>query len=348
MDNIYYQNGIEYKDGNASTWKEARLFTDSHFSSANYYTIGSRAGPKRGRCVILNYEQFLNPVQNRKGTEYDVSALRKTFESLNFDIIIHHDMTKRGTEFILDNACQGDTHDSGVRLQVDSTHSHGFQEHGSLIPKPDNPQSQPITADQFAFYCSYRSFYSYRDPEKGSWFISELTSTFDTHSHQEDLISMTTMVQKKVAEKEAARVTTRGQTGIKQMPLYFSTLLKKLIGNNVLHNALCQAISDAFDAKLFGSVEASLKDPLNMSWIIAIDAYFAKWLLISPFYQANVLYTMFRKARSLSKSAHRKIDPWRKKVDVAVNTRKVLAGDDHTSVALKAFCSTVDHRNNIV
>lgn len=289
MDNIYYQNGIEYKDGNASTWKEARLFTDSHFSSANYYTIGSRAGPKRGRCVILNYEQFLNPVQNRKGTEYDVSALRKTFESLNFDIIIHHDMTKRGTEFILDNesqfdhtqyhcfvmcvlshgeadkflcidnegikydqvfakfdgehcpsligkpklfffqACQGDTHDSGVRLHVDSTHSHGFQEHGSLIPKPDNPQSQPITADQFAFYCSYRSFYSYRDPEKGSWFISELTSTFDTHSHQEDLISMTTMVQKKVAEKEAARVTTRGQTGIKQMPLYFSTLLKKLM-----------------------------------------------------------------------------------------------------------------------
>lgn len=55
-------------------------------------------------------------------------------------------------------ACQGEKHDSGVRLTVDSAEPHCFQaQSSSLIDKPDNPLSHPITADQFAFYSCYPS-----------------------------------------------------------------------------------------------------------------------------------------------------------------------------------------------
>lgn len=95
MDN----NTIYKHEHNISKWFQST----PDYSSSKYYSLGSRFGPKRGRCVILNYEYFLNPDKTRKGTEFDVSALKKTFEFLNFEIKIHHDMTKRGTEFILDN-----------------------------------------------------------------------------------------------------------------------------------------------------------------------------------------------------------------------------------------------------
>lgn len=81
-------------DGTVSQKEKAKL--------SSYY-LGSLKGPKRGRCVILNYEQFLNPQKRRTGTEFDVKALKKTFESLNFQVIIHHDMTHLGTESIIEN-----------------------------------------------------------------------------------------------------------------------------------------------------------------------------------------------------------------------------------------------------
>lgn len=74
-------------------------------------------------------------------------------------------------------------------------------------------------------------YYSIRNPQQGSWFIESLTEVLDRYSHVEDLISMATLVQGKVSDKEAAMLTEgQDQTQrIKQMPSYNSTLLKKVL-----------------------------------------------------------------------------------------------------------------------
>ena len=44
--------------------------------------------PKRGRCIILNYEKFDSPdLKERKGTDKDANDLLKTFTALNFDVV---------------------------------------------------------------------------------------------------------------------------------------------------------------------------------------------------------------------------------------------------------------------
>ena len=69
-----------------------------------YYPMGNKNDvKKRGRCIILNYEKFIDRSKTRNGTEHDVLALKNTFEALNFEVIIHRDMTRKGTLNILDN-----------------------------------------------------------------------------------------------------------------------------------------------------------------------------------------------------------------------------------------------------
>ena len=69
----------------------------------DYYDLGSHHDPlrKRGRVVILNYQNFVDTTKTRDGTEHDVRALRQTFERFNFDVFVHHDMTLKGTDDIL-------------------------------------------------------------------------------------------------------------------------------------------------------------------------------------------------------------------------------------------------------
>ena len=59
--------------------------------------------PKRGRCIILNYEKFDDQrLRERKGSENDARELQKTFTALNFDVVPYLNQNKSETMKIFD------------------------------------------------------------------------------------------------------------------------------------------------------------------------------------------------------------------------------------------------------
>lgn len=71
-------------------------------------------------------------------------------------------------------------------------------------------------------------YYSMRDTKIGSWFIQDLTNVLKNFAHREDLFSIIRRVQRKVSEREASQISEDGETSIKQMPRFESTLVKNL------------------------------------------------------------------------------------------------------------------------
>lgn len=66
-----------------------------------YYPMASSP---RGRCLILNYDNF-NILQNnapRKGSTVDVHELKNTFSELRFDVVVHHNLSMKGTKDLLE------------------------------------------------------------------------------------------------------------------------------------------------------------------------------------------------------------------------------------------------------
>ncbi|RWS10270.1 caspase-like protein, partial [Dinothrombium tinctorium] len=85
-------------------------------------------------------------------------------------------------------ACQGDKLDSGVKLVkyadvADSSAYHKI----------------PTWADFLIVHSTVPGYYAWRNTSCGSWFIQALTSTLREYSHQMDLLSMLTVVNRKVA-----------------------------------------------------------------------------------------------------------------------------------------------------
>ncbi len=50
--------------------------------------------PRRGKCIILNHEDFSVPYEYKKrvGTNVDCQSLEQTFSNLGFDLEIHKDL----------------------------------------------------------------------------------------------------------------------------------------------------------------------------------------------------------------------------------------------------------------
>jgi hypothetical protein len=53
-----------------------------------FYKMGPSSGPvRRGRCVVLNYQEYTNKKKNRAGSEHDVERIKHLFGGeLNFDV----------------------------------------------------------------------------------------------------------------------------------------------------------------------------------------------------------------------------------------------------------------------
>lgn len=52
------------------------------------------AYPRYGKsmCIVFNQEYFDNDNKRRYGSQYDVKAIRKTFDYLGFDVTIYQDL----------------------------------------------------------------------------------------------------------------------------------------------------------------------------------------------------------------------------------------------------------------
>ncbi|XP_071806101.1 caspase-3-like [Asterias amurensis] len=84
----------------------------------------------------------------------------------------------------------------------------------------------PSQSDMLLAFATVPGFVSWRNSERGSWFVQALSEVFLQHAHNEDLLSMMTMVNNKVAK---AFESSSGQN--KQIPAPVTMLRKKLFFN---------------------------------------------------------------------------------------------------------------------
>lgn len=114
-------------------------------------------------------------------------------------------------------ACQGNRLDRGVLVR-------------GLDALDSNPQyfKIPTYADFMIAYSTLPGFYSFRNTEKGSWFISSLVQILSNYHLEFDLLSMMTMVCHRVSYYYSSNTTTQAQSGMKQVPCITSMLTRRV------------------------------------------------------------------------------------------------------------------------
>ncbi|KAI2795889.1 Caspase-7 [Blomia tropicalis] len=111
-------------------------------------------------------------------------------------------------------ACQGEMFDSGTLV------------HDSITPNPGYFLI-PNFADFLIFYSTYPGHFSWRNSNRGSWFIQELCSVLQQYSEKFDLMTMLTIVCQKVAFNYQSNVPNSIEMDKKkQIPCVMSTLTR--------------------------------------------------------------------------------------------------------------------------
>ena len=123
-------------------------------------------------------------------------------------------------------ACQGSKFDRGtrIRLQCDDV--------------TDGPQYQkiPTWADILIMFSTIPDHYSWRNPTHGSWFVQALTSVLSRDSRHDDLLSMLTTVNRRVALEYESFCPGQGDfDGNKQVPCINSMLTRKVYFRPIDH-----------------------------------------------------------------------------------------------------------------
>lgn len=110
-------------------------------------------------------------------------------------------------------ACQGHRLDRGVLVEaLDSA----------------NYFKIPTYADFLIAYSTLPGFYSFRNTEKGSWFIRALVHVLHEYHLSFDLLSMMTLVSHRVAYYFSSHAATQEQSGMKQVPCITSMLTRRV------------------------------------------------------------------------------------------------------------------------
>lgn len=121
-------------------------------------------------------------------------------------------------------ACRGETFESGV-LEADSV------EVDSKMAKPEveegNKPTIPSGADFLICYSSSQGFYSFRNTQDGSWYVSALCEELTRHGTEEELTKILTKVHHRVSRR-SSKSSDPTVAGKKQMPCYASMLTKQL------------------------------------------------------------------------------------------------------------------------
>lgn len=116
-------------------------------------------------------------------------------------------------------ACRGSKYDKGAKLLgcdvVDAKTS------------SNNLVSLPSSADQLIMYATPEGFVSVRNTVEGSWLIQELCDQLEVN-FTDDLMSILTIVSRKVAIREIQTPIHKSSKGTKQMPIIVSSLTKKI------------------------------------------------------------------------------------------------------------------------
>ena len=87
----------------------------------------------------------------------------------------------------------------------------------------------PVWADFLIMYSTIPGYYSWRNPKDGSWFVQALVSVLNKYHTDMDLLSMLTLVNRKVAYEFESFCPGQGDfDGNKQVPCITSMLTRRL------------------------------------------------------------------------------------------------------------------------
>lgn len=112
-------------------------------------------------------------------------------------------------------ACQGNRLDRGVVVSVDALDSARYFK-------------IPTYADFLIAYSTLPGFYSFRNTEKGSWFIRALVHVLHEYHSKFDVLSMMTLVCHRIAYYFSSNAATSSQSGMKQVPCITSMLTRRV------------------------------------------------------------------------------------------------------------------------
>ena len=120
-------------------------------------------------------------------------------------------------------ACQGGQMDEGVHEVVES---HQTETDSSAYFAS---YKVPIHSDFLIFHSTIAGYYSWRNTMNGSWFIQAMASVFNDYSGQQrDLISLLTIVAKRVSIEYESSSSKKEFNNKKQTPFFYSTLRYKV------------------------------------------------------------------------------------------------------------------------
>lgn len=200
--------------------------------------------------VVLSHGEMV-PLKDRKGKHFTTILTHDLFSYLHATDdkyplqTIWEQFTdercptlKNKPRVFLISACQGDSTDVGLEVE-DSYNSSvyyspsrrlerdisGFPsaKHVPCVEKVQLDRSKTLPQKDFiVVYSSASGFYSYRDTEKGTWFIDAFCSVLDNSRGDIDLYNVLTMINREVALEYES--TTEGKH--KQIPCIVSMLTK--------------------------------------------------------------------------------------------------------------------------
>uniref|UniRef100_A0A8D8PZ91 Caspase-1 n=2 Tax=Cacopsylla melanoneura TaxID=428564 RepID=A0A8D8PZ91_9HEMI len=113
-------------------------------------------------------------------------------------------------------ACQGDGLDSGVTLRTQ-------------VDGPSDTFRIPSHADFLIAYSTIPGFYSWRNTQKGSWFIQALCAELQLHAYSKNLLSILTSVVRRVAFDFESNVPDSYEMHAKKQIPCFTSMLTRLV-----------------------------------------------------------------------------------------------------------------------
>lgn len=134
------------------------------------------------------------------------------------------------------NACRGEKNghsipnlSQSITLQIDKLQRDG--------PNDAREYSSRVVDNQDIILCysTFPGYSSYRDPQRGSWYIQEFVEVFRELAHEEHVMDMLTEVNKRVSQKN--HKDDSSETTCVQIPCPATTLTKKWFMNPPLSGA---------------------------------------------------------------------------------------------------------------
>uniref|UniRef100_A0A914QTE9 Caspase-3 n=1 Tax=Panagrolaimus davidi TaxID=227884 RepID=A0A914QTE9_9BILA len=151
--------------------------------------------------------------------EVNVHEFLKCFNAENAPLL------KGKPKLFFIQACRGEDCDYGAIYR--DSHNIGLSEQltkGTLYPNL-SPTLMPIEGDMIIAYATPPNYVSWRDEDRGSWFIESVCDIIGKYAKTEEICSILTKVNQKVAEAKGYSEEENGF--IKQIPRFESSLTKK-------------------------------------------------------------------------------------------------------------------------